>query len=106
MLSGELHQRQRQLLMPPFHGERMRSYGQIICNVTEQVMTQWTRGKPFVVRSAMQDITLRVILSTVFGLHEGQRFEQLHHLFGSILNSFSSLAFIILHHPFPQNLFL
>src|SRR4028119_11743 len=27
MVSGERHKRSRQLLMPPFHGERMRSYG-------------------------------------------------------------------------------
>jgi len=103
VLTGERHQRQRQLLMPPFHGERMRTYGQVICNITEQVMNQWTLGKPFAVRSAMQDITLRVILRAVFGLHEGQRFEQLHQLLGSILNSFNSpFSSILLFNPFLQ----
>lgn len=103
VLKGDQHQRQRQLLMPPFHGERMRAYGQIICTITSQVMSQWTPGKPFAVRSAMQDIALRVILSTVFGLHEGQRFEQLRQLLGSILNSFSSpLSSILLFYPFLQ----
>ena len=29
-LSGDRHRRMRQLLMPSFHGERMRSYGQLI----------------------------------------------------------------------------
>lgn len=34
LLDGERHQRQRQLLMPPFHGERMRAYGELISQVT------------------------------------------------------------------------
>ena len=37
-LSGDRHRRMRQLLMPSFHGERMRSYGQLIRDITEEVM--------------------------------------------------------------------
>nr|ATN39896.1 MstB [Scytonema sp. PCC 10023] len=87
---GELHQRQRRLLMPPFHGERMRAYGQLICDITEQVMAKWTIGQVFSVRSVMQEITLRVILQAVFGLHQGQRYEQLRQLLGSFLDAVSS----------------
>jgi len=47
MVDGDRHRRQRQLLMPPFHGERMRSYGQLICDITFSVMNQLTPGKPF-----------------------------------------------------------
>lgn len=86
-LDAERHQRQRKLLMPPFHGERMRTYGQIMGDITEQVMNQWSIGQPFSVRSCMQEISMRVILSAVFGLHEGQRFEQLRQLLGSLLES-------------------
>ena len=32
---GKLHNQQRQLLMPPFHGDRMKLYGQIICKITK-----------------------------------------------------------------------
>ena len=90
LLDGDRHQRQRQLLTPPFHGERMRAYGQIICEITEQVMAQWTVGKPFNIRSSTQEITLRVILRAVFGLDEGPRFEQLRQLLGSTLDLMSS----------------
>jgi cytochrome P450 len=37
-LSGDRHRRMRKLMMPPFHGERMRSYGQLITNITDEVM--------------------------------------------------------------------
>ena len=87
---GELHQRQRRLLMPPFHGKRMQAYGQLICDITQQVMAKWTIGQVFSVRSIMQEITLRVILQAVFGLHQGQRYEQLRQLLDSFLDTVSS----------------
>ncbi|MBD2740031.1 cytochrome P450 [Coleofasciculus sp. FACHB-1120] len=90
LLDGDRHQRQRQLLTPPFHGERMRAYGQIISEIAEQVMNQWTVGKPFNIRASMQEITLRVILRVVFGLDEGSRLEQLRSLVGSTLDLMSS----------------
>lgn len=90
LLDGERHQRQRQLLTPPFHGERMQAYGQVICNITKQVSKQWTIGKFFNIHSAMQEISLRVILGAVFGLDEGQRFEQLRQLLSSLLDSIGS----------------
>ncbi|MBD1804559.1 cytochrome P450 [Microcoleus sp. FACHB-SPT15] len=89
-LSGARHQRQRQLLMPPFHGERMRTYGQLIGEVTEQVMTQWSREQPFCVRSSTQAIALRVILKTVFGLDEGSRGQQLEQFLSALLEETSS----------------
>ena len=88
MLDGDRHRRQRQLLMPPFHGERMRAYGQLICDVTEKVMNQLTLGRPFSARSAMQDISLQVILQAVFGLCEGERYQRLKQLMGSTLELF------------------
>ena len=89
-LSGARHQRQRQLLMPPFHGERMRTYGQLIGEVTEQVMTQWSSEQPFCVRSSTQAIALRVILKTVFGLDEGSRGQQLEQFLSALLEETSS----------------
>jgi cytochrome P450 family 110 len=90
LLDGDRHQRQRQLLTPPFHGERMRAYGELIWETTEQIIDQWKPGQPFTVRAPMQDITLRVILRAVFGLAEGERFDQLKQLLTELLESLSS----------------
>ena len=68
----------------------MRTYGQLICDITEQVMSQWTMNQPFSVRSSMQAIAMQTILSAVFGMHKGQRFEQLRQLLTSLLDSISS----------------
>ncbi|MEA5550169.1 cytochrome P450 [Anabaena cylindrica UHCC 0172] len=86
LLSGTTHQRQRRLLTPPFHGDRMKAYGQIIANITNQVISNWKIGEPFSVRDSMQEISLKVILQTVFGLCEGERFTQLQELLRSVLD--------------------
>ena len=86
MLSGERHKRERQLLMPPFHGERMRNYGQLICDIAQDVASKWSVDRPFVARSAMQEITLRVILQAVFGMDDGPRLQALRPLLASVLD--------------------
>jgi len=77
LLDGKRHSRQRQLLMPPFHGERMRTYGELICQTTEQITSTWKPGEPFNIRPFVQTISLQVILKTVFGLEDGQRYQDI-----------------------------
>jgi unspecific monooxygenase len=77
LLDGERHRRERKLLMPPFHGERLQTYANQICLITEQFASQWQVGQPFVARTVMQKISLEIILQIVFGLSEGERYEQL-----------------------------
>ncbi|HYY28746.1 MAG TPA: cytochrome P450 [Chthoniobacterales bacterium] len=99
-LSGDRHRRMRQLLMPSFHGERMRSYGQLIRNITEEVMSQWVAGKPFSARKSMQRISMRVILRAVFGLKEGTRYQQLERLLGTMVDGMSNpLSVSLLYFP-------
>jgi cytochrome P450 family 110 len=89
-LSGEQHRRARQLLMPSFHGERMRSYGELIREIAEQVLDEYVSGQPFLARDPMQRTSLRVILRAVFGLTEGPRYQQLEKLLGGLLDGLSS----------------
>lgn len=90
LLDGMKHQRQRKLLMPPFHGDRLRTYGQQICDITNHVISQWEVGESITIRASTQEISLRVILSTVFGLYEGERYDQLRRLLTSMLDSVAS----------------
>ncbi len=77
LLNEPAHQQRRKLVMPTFHGDRLGVYGEIIVQITQQVMAQWRPGKPFDVRRSMQEITLRVILKAVFGIQDGDRLETL-----------------------------
>ncbi len=96
VLSGERHKRQRKLLTPPFHGERMLAYGKLIGEITEQVTSQWKIDEPFSVRSSMQAITFRVILKAVFGLEDGPRYQQLDRLITTRLEGAKSILRILL----------
>lgn len=84
--SGNEHRRRRKLIMPPFHGERLKAYGEIIQNITQEVIAQWSPQEPFQVRSSMQKITMRVILEAVFGLHAGERYQKLERLLSQRLD--------------------
>jgi cytochrome P450 len=90
VVSGAQHQRQRKLLMPPFHGERMKSYGKTIIDITKKVISQWEVGKPFSIGDYTQEISLRVILETIFGLDEGERFDRLRQVLVEWLDIFTS----------------
>ncbi|NEO38915.1 MAG: cytochrome P450 [Moorea sp. SIOASIH] len=103
LLDGQPHQRQRKLLIPPFHGERINSYSQLICDITQQVASQWVIGKGFTARSAMQDITMQVIMEGVFGLGEGARYQKLKLLLAAMLDvTASPLRSSLLYFKFLQ----
>jgi cytochrome P450 len=77
LLDGPEHMRQRKLMLPPFHGERMRAYGELMTEVAERHVSQWPVGQPFAVRESVQAITLEIILRTVFGLDDAAHVERL-----------------------------
>ncbi|MBW4559795.1 MAG: cytochrome P450 [Mojavia pulchra JT2-VF2] len=90
MLDGDRHRRRRQLVMPSFHGDRMRVYGKQICNLTEKVFSQIPTNQPFAARNVTQEISLQVILQTVFGVYEGERFQKLKKQLGLMADLFRS----------------
>ena len=90
MLDGDRHKKRRKLLLPPFHGERMQAYAQLICDLTTKVFDQFTPNQSFTARKATQDISLQVILEAVYGLHSGERAQEMRGLLGKISDVFSS----------------
>jgi len=74
------HMRQRKLLLPPFHGERIQRYGELIREVTLREMESWPVGEPFALRPHTQRITLAVIMRAVFGVHDEERLARFEHL--------------------------
>jgi cytochrome P450 len=84
------HMRQRKLLLPPFHGERIETYGKLMREVTMREMETWPVGEPFALRPHTQRITLAVIMRAVFGVHDEERlirFEKLIEEFSRRVNA-------------------
>jgi cytochrome P450 len=72
---GSEHLRRRKLMLPPFHGERMRAYEETIAEVTAAEIARWPTGSEFALHPSMQAITLEVIMRAVFGVSDAQRRE-------------------------------
>jgi cytochrome P450 len=66
-LDGKPHLRERRLLLPPFHGERMKSYEGIIEEEAVREFGGWQEGVEFATMPSFMRITLNAILRTVFG---------------------------------------
>jgi cytochrome P450 family 135 len=73
LLDGQRHMRQRKLMLPPFHGERMARYGELIAAATERELATWPLGRSFPLQPRMQAVTYDVIMQAVFGLDEPER---------------------------------
>ena len=65
---GPRHMRQRKLLLPPFHGEAIEAYTQMIAAATEREIDRWPVGEPIALAPRMQAITLDVIMAGIFGI--------------------------------------
>jgi len=77
LLDGPEHIRQRKLLLPSFHGERMRHYGATMQEITRRTIAGWPDGVAFSIHPHTQDITLQIILRTVFGAEDGSQLAEL-----------------------------
>jgi cytochrome P450 len=65
---GDRHMRQRRLLLPPFHGEAVKRYVEMISTVAEREIDRWPLGETFALAPRMQAVTLDVIMSGVLGI--------------------------------------
>jgi cytochrome P450 len=93
VLTGPEHLRQRKLLLPPFHGERMREYEQTIVEATRADMAGWPLGEPMRLQERTRAITLEVILRAVFGV-EAERMDPLRDAIAGLLAPMNSLRMV------------
>ncbi|MGA2163640.1 MAG: cytochrome P450 [Solirubrobacteraceae bacterium] len=82
-LTGPEHIRQRRLLLPPFHGERMKEYEDVIVQATRRDIPRWPLGVPMTLQERTRTITLEVILRAVFGV-EAERMDALRNAVGAL----------------------
>lgn len=87
LLDEDVHLHRRKLMLPPFHGERMRVYEELMRGIADAAIDSWPLRREFALHPAMQAITLRVILRAVFGIESSDsRFAELERLTIRYLN--------------------
>jgi cytochrome P450 len=78
LLSGETHLRRRRLVSPPFHGDQLRAWNDVIADVADRELERVPRELPIAVRPTMQRITVEVICRVVFGVDDPAELEHLY----------------------------
>jgi cytochrome P450 len=82
---GAEHLSRRKLMLPPFHGERMRSYEQTMNEIVSAEVDSWPLHSVFPIHARMQAVTLEVILRVVFGVSSGSRLDRLREMLSTVL---------------------
>ena len=87
---GAEHLSRRKLMLPPFHGERMRSYEETMTEIVEAEVDSWPLHEVFPIHARMQAVTLEVILQVVFGISSGPRLDRLRQMLSTVLQETAS----------------
>ena len=95
------HARQRKVLLPPLKGERMRTFFEAMQSETLAVARQWADAGVVRADTAMQGVTLRVILRAALGLSSGAAFEELQQSMGRLLRQIRHPLVLVLWKLFP-----
>jgi cytochrome P450 family 135 len=90
LLEGREHLARRKLMLPPFHGARMRAYEDTVREVVAREVEGWPEQAPFALHPRMQAVTLEVILRAVFGVADPVRRARLAERLGRLLSDTSS----------------
>jgi cytochrome P450 family 135 len=98
LLEGRDHLARRRLMLPPFHGARMRAYESTVREVVAREVESWPEREPFAMHPRMQRVTLEVILRAVFGVTDPERRTRLAEQLGRLLAETASagLQFAVL----------
>jgi hypothetical protein len=77
VLDEDEHLQSRKRLLPPFHGESVRRYGEVVERIVAEECARWPLGEPFALHPRMRAITLEVILQAVIGVSDPVRLRAL-----------------------------
>ena len=80
LLDQDPHMRMRKLMLPPFHGEAIAHYAEVIEQITNREIDCWHPGETIRIRSVAQTITMEVIIRAVFGITDPDRVAELRRL--------------------------
>jgi cytochrome P450 family 135 len=94
LLDGEPHMQMRKLMLPPFHGEAISSYADLIEQVTDREIDSWHPGQTIRTRTVAQRITMEVIIRAVFGITDPERVAELQRVLPRLASPHPFLLFV------------
>ncbi len=76
-VDGPEHMRRRRMQLPPFHGQALTNYQEVMQAKTEEALARWPYGRPTRADAHMQAISLEVIMAVVIGVTDPDRVKRL-----------------------------
>ena len=87
VLDEDAHLEQRKLMLPPFHGEALRSVSGLIDEYSAREVSSWPVGRPLALHARLQRVTLEIILRVVFGLERGEELQAIREALTTMLGT-------------------
>src|SRR4051794_19575636 len=75
LADGDEHLARRRLMLPFFHGDSVRRYGEVVGEIADEEIARWSRGSTIALHPRMQAITLEVIIRAVIGVTDPARLD-------------------------------
>src|SRR5262249_55945691 len=85
LLDEAPHLEQRKLLLPAFHGEKMKRLTGLMTELAAHEVDSWPVGQPVPLHPRLQRLTLEIILRAVFGLERGRQLDELRDALAGVL---------------------
>ncbi len=95
LLDGDRHMRMRKLMLPPFHGDAIAHYAELIEQIADREIDRWRVGETIKTRAVAQAVTMEVIIRAVFGISDDERIAELKQLLPQLSSIHPILAFDI-----------
>jgi len=92
---GELHERQRKLIMPAFHRERMAGYAGVMVDHAGALADRWRPGEVRDVAADMMHLTRGIVAESLFGYDVADRAGEIDAAMAALVGAFGSVSFFL-----------
>jgi cytochrome P450 len=98
---GEAWRRNRRLIQPSFHPDRIQVYAGMMTELTDRMLEGWTDGETRDVHEDMMELTLRIVTKALFGVDIDRYVDEIETAVNTFLRATSSLPNLMLPDEVP-----
>jgi cytochrome P450 len=104
---GDLHRRQRRLVQPVLHPQRVATYGKVMTRFADEALNGWRDGQEVNFHGEMMRLTLRIVAKTLFDADVGAEVDAIGHAMdvsvGMFVRAMSPWGPLLNFLPLPSN---
>ncbi len=98
---GAVWRRNRHLIQPAFHPDRIEGYAEMMTNLTEEILATWEDGETRLIHEDMMTLTLKIVARALFGVDIDDHVEVIGESLGTFMEASESLTNFVLPPEIP-----